>query len=464
MKNVFTKFMFAALLMGAFSLTSCQEEFEELPDNNDDKAIKASSTTATLIKNTSSEGGQDNSIECIDFVYPIDLFSFNINLEITNTITVENDTELKLFFTGLGDNDVVGIGFPITLKKYDSTKITINSNGELVTALEAAKNSCDPTCSDEDINDALLGQCKFKITNLDGTFFNELYIDFSGNNIHVHNANNIVVDEGNWSLQNGKIKINSLSTTLGNYVGEWKVISCEDGLYKLKRGEETIILTKSCDATGSSNNEVASLLKECIWSFTDANDTFIGVVNLKFLEDGVVKFVDENGGLSISDRYTSWEISGGAIIFYNSNQELISEKWKITQYSETEISVDIYNNTQLEYQNVLKMNCDGTTACTDKDIKEGLLGQCKWKITNVDGTFSEELLIDFSSNNIHVYNASNIVVDEGNWSLQNKALQFNSLSMTLANYIGEWKVIECSTETFKLERGEEIIVLTKVCN
>ena len=42
--------MFAALLMGTFTLISCQEEFEELPDSNDGKAIEASSSTAALIK------------------------------------------------------------------------------------------------------------------------------------------------------------------------------------------------------------------------------------------------------------------------------------------------------------------------------------------------------------------------------------------------------------------------------
>ncbi|MBO0590378.1 hypothetical protein I2486_03070 [Cellulophaga sp. E16_2] len=469
MKNVFAKFMFAALLMGTFTLTSCQKEFEELPDNNDSNAIEASSATATLIKNTSSEEGQNNSIECIDFVYPIDLFSFNINLEITNTVTVNNDTELRLFFTGLGDNDVVGIDFPITLEKYDGTKITINSNAELVTALEAAKDSCDSNqnelCSDEDINEALLGQCKFKITNLDGSFFEELYVDFSGNNIHVYNANTTVVDEGNWSLQNGTLQMNNLSATLANYEGEWKVIDCGDGLFKLKKGEETIVLTKSCEATAGSNDEVANLLKECVWSFTDANDTFIGVVNLKFLQGGEVKFVDENGGLSVTDRYTSWEIDAGAIIFYNANQELISERWKITQYLETEISLDIYNNTELEYQNVLKRDCnESAAACSDADINDALLGQCKFKITNVDGTFSEELLIDFSNNNIHVYDANNTVVEEGNWSLQSGTLSFNNLSMTLANYGGEWKVIECADGLFKLEKGEETLLLTKKCD
>ena len=42
-------------------------------------------------------------------------------------------------------------------------------------------------------------------------------------------------------------------------------------------------------------------------------------------------------------------------------------------------------------------------------------------------------------------------------------MMFNDLSMTLANYIGEWTVIECGDEYFKLKRGDEIIVLTKMC-
>ena len=468
MKNFFTKFMFAALLMGTFTLISCQEEFEELPDNNDGKAIEASSSTAALIKDTSSEGGQNNSIECIDFVYPIDLFSFNINLEITNTVTVKNDIELRLFFTGLGENDIVGIDFPITLEKYDGTRVVVNSNAELAVVLEAAKDSCDPSqiapCSDGDINEALLGDCRFKITNLDGTFFEELYIDFSRNNVHVYNANNVVVDEGNWSLQSGVLQINSLSATLGNYIGDWKVISCENDSFKLKRGEETIVLAKSCEVTGDSNEEIENILAECKWEFVVPSSSSIGLYNVKFLENGDVKFVDENGGVFTIDTFTTWKLDGGAITFYNANQELIAEKWKISSYSASQMYVDIYNENELIYQNVLQRNCEDAAACSDADINDALFGGCKFKITNLDGTFFEELYIDFSNNNIHAYDANNTIADEGAWSLQSGVLSFVALSLKLDNYNGEWKVIECGTDSFKLERGEEIIVLTKECD
>ncbi|WBU88364.1 hypothetical protein [Cellulophaga omnivescoria] len=572
MKKFFAKFMFAILLMGTFSLTSCQEEFEELPNNSDGKAIESTSATAALIKGTSSkdgsydnivdgascfaiqfpykvnvnglditidsiedlelieeildeidsndydleiifpvkitlsnyteitinskeellakakdcvEGGEDDDIECIDFVYPIDVFSFNTNLEITNTTTVKSDKDFRLFFAGLGDNDIVGLDFPITLEKYDNTKVVVNSNAELAAVLESAKDMCDED-DDNDYNDddftkerldAFLIDCPWMI---DEIFRNnqeqtEQYLEFvmdfkeNGSVVTKNNQGNYV--EGTWSTSvnatSNRVELKMEFETMADFNLDWYVYELNDNRIKLfaNNGTDKIILEKHCELSNDySNEEIRDLLDGCKWNFAVPSSSSIGLYNIMFLENGNVKFVDDNGTVFTIDTFSTWAVESNAIIFYNINQELIAEKWKISSYSQNQIFVDIYNENELIYQNVLQRNCDENAACSDAEINEALLGECKFKITNVDGTFSEELLIDFSSNNIHVYDANNTVVEEGNWSLQSGTLSFNDFTMILENYGGDWKVIECSEEAFTLEKGEEIIVLTKVCS
>ena len=62
------------------------------------------------------EGGDDDDIECIDFVYPITVYTFDLNNEETGNVTVESDRDLRRFFKGLDENDLIGIDFPSNLE------------------------------------------------------------------------------------------------------------------------------------------------------------------------------------------------------------------------------------------------------------------------------------------------------------------------------------------------------------
>jgi len=98
------------------------------------------------------EGGADDDIECIDFVYPMTLFTFDIELEQTGSFVVESDRDLRRFFGNLDANELVSFQFPISLELYDDTVITVNTNEELARAIESAKDACDED-DDDDYND-----------------------------------------------------------------------------------------------------------------------------------------------------------------------------------------------------------------------------------------------------------------------------------------------------------------------
>ena len=107
------------------------------------------------------EGGDDDDIECIDFVYPMTMFTFNVNLEQTNTVEVSSDRELRLFFKDLDDDSLVSFDFPVTLKLHDETTIVVESNQELAIAIENAKDDCDED-DDDDYNDDDFNEDEFK--------------------------------------------------------------------------------------------------------------------------------------------------------------------------------------------------------------------------------------------------------------------------------------------------------------
>ncbi|HYX08221.1 MAG TPA: hypothetical protein VE912_15935, partial [Bacteroidales bacterium] len=84
----------------------------------------------------------DDDIECLDFVYPINLCSYNTLFQDANCTTVENDFELYSYFSNLNDL-VVEIGYPIQVKTADNSIITINDNIELENQINTYINSCD---------------------------------------------------------------------------------------------------------------------------------------------------------------------------------------------------------------------------------------------------------------------------------------------------------------------------------
>jgi len=320
------------------------------------------------------EGGNDDDIECIDVIYPVTLFTYDINLEKTGSITILNDMEMRRFFAGLEENDLISIDFPVMFETFDGTKITANNNQELIDAIELAKETCDED-DDNDHNDddftkesldSLLVACPLQVKEIirsstqgiaieeyagyllnfkeDGTVIaqngegnmleglwdtkisdyrvkltldfeylevfslewlvyeidedtiklylsdtdgdkiimkkaceeamvactesfikenlqecvweidienenvvNILRIDFSNMNIHVREPNGVVIDEGNWSISGTTLTFNNLSLEWANAVGDWQMIECSEARFKLKKGEEYLVLKKYCE-------------------------------------------------------------------------------------------------------------------------------------------------------------------------------------------------------------------------
>tara|TARA_R110000796_G_scaffold67449_3_gene154719 strand:+ start:37943 stop:39646 length:1704 start_codon:yes stop_codon:yes gene_type:complete len=567
MKNVFKKVAFISLLIIAMTFTSCQEEFEELPNSEDQTTITASSSTAQLIIQTSSndgsfdnivdgssciavqfpykvnvngleitidsiedlklieeifdeldddndildiifpinitlsdfseitingieglrelarecvEGGNDDDIECIDFVYPLTFFTFDINKQQTGSIVVESDRDMRRFFHDLDENDIVSLDFPVKLKLYDGTEITVSSHAELATAIRNAKDACDEDddddYNDDDFNkerlDSYLIECAFIVrevnrNNQDQTeqYF-EYVINFKENGeVKVFDRQGNILN-GTWSTRVGeeKVLLTLNFETLVDFSLEWAVYEIGEGRIKLFAGDgNKIIMRKFCDFQIDVPERLRTILKTCSWEIAKvitngkSIDRLVGY-DFKFLPNNVVTLSE---GSIVSEG--TWEVkmnANGALVLAISisTEQEISIEWAIIDLTNERLEFTIPGT---DNQLVLEKKCN-TEVCSETYIAD-VIQNCKWKITNEDGSFFQEVRIDFSNMNIHAY-SNGIVVDEGNWQINGLLLNFNDLSMTLANYIGEWTVIECGDGFFKIKRGEEIVILTKICD
>lgn len=85
-----------------------------------------------------------NEIDCIDFVYPITFFVYNSDTDITETVIINNDIELFLFLSNLGDNYFFTIQYPISVILEDGTVILIENNEQLENIInECVENDND---------------------------------------------------------------------------------------------------------------------------------------------------------------------------------------------------------------------------------------------------------------------------------------------------------------------------------
>jgi len=99
-----------------------------------------------------TEGGLDDDIECIDFVYPIKLAVYNASNEVAKVITIDSDEGLYNFIKTLQEDELVSFQFPVMIQLPDDTKVTINDNVELERAIENISDDCDED-DDVDFND-----------------------------------------------------------------------------------------------------------------------------------------------------------------------------------------------------------------------------------------------------------------------------------------------------------------------
>ncbi len=85
----------------------------------------------------------DDDIECLNFNFPIEILVFDLVTEQTIDLTINNDQEMHTFLTDLDIDDVVSIGFPISVTASDGSSIQIDSLGQLEITINTWQSNCD---------------------------------------------------------------------------------------------------------------------------------------------------------------------------------------------------------------------------------------------------------------------------------------------------------------------------------
>lgn len=335
------------------------------------------------------EGGTDDDIECIDFVYPISLFTFDVNLEQSGNVVVESDKDLRLFFKGLAATDLVSIDFPISLKLYDGTAIEVNSNEELVRTIEGARDACDED-DDDDYNDddfdedglmEELVECVWLVKDFRRYNENQLdqyfdYIfDFRSDGTVVTGFRGAATIEGTWNVSFGEdgAQISIAFDTAEDFNLQWKIYSIGEDRIKLFSDEGNLIVMKQAcaeDYPELNPDTLREILGECSWIIKEVE---LQGEELKRLVGYEFIFLPGNV-VSLSNGVAA--VAGSWVIKFNVAQELvvaieiaeepgINFEWPIREMFRNRLR---FEAEEIGYELKLQRVCDNSTA--DEDIPE----------------------------------------------------------------------------------------------
>ncbi len=362
-----------------FPITVSLADFSDITLNNMDDLRE--------LADQCTEGGQDDDIECIDFVYPIKLFTFDANLQQTGNVVVESDKEFRRFLAGLDGTDLVSIEFPIALELYDGSEIRVSSNAELADAIERAKTECDED-DDNDYNDDdftkerldnLLVECPWLITAIDRDNISQIdqYREWLMN--FKEDGSVTVLDRmgnsltGTWStrVNDWRVLLKLEFDVLVDFNLEWFVYEIAPGKIKLFSGEGNRILMESvCDIIDQDPNTLRGILRECNWVIEEVTVGGEEIRRLlgfefEFMAEGVVTL--SNGELTSQG---TWEIALNAqgrlvMAIVMGEEPGVSFEWPLSELRNDRLKFEIEGT---DYELILERVCNDNI--DDGDVME----------------------------------------------------------------------------------------------
>ena len=298
----------------SYPITVILPDFTTITVNSD---AELGALTASCV----GDNEDDDDIECIDFQYPITASVFDVNNDLINSITINNDNDMYDFIDDLDEFVAVTISFPITVVFADGTTQTINSIQELENSIEMADNTCD----EDDDND---------------------FDDDDCNNCTTSDLDTVFADCSEWTVDKLERYDNDLEDSYVGYVFEFN----NDGTILVTQGTNTFNGTWGASGTG---NNISVMVN--VTGLTDFNDTW----NLHEIqqEPGEVK-VD----LRLGDdrlRFESDCSSGGNVDDTALVNALTTGDWYVTYF------FDDTDDTADYTDYVFNFSSDNTATATD---------------------------------------------------------------------------------------------------
>ncbi|NNF19691.1 MAG: hypothetical protein HKN61_07905 [Flavobacteriaceae bacterium] len=347
------------------------------------------------------EDGKDDDIECIDFVYPLTLFTFDRTLQQTSRVTVENDRQLRFFFKELGEDELASFSFPISLKLYDGTVIEVNSNEQLARLIEEANDACDED-DDNDYNDddftqerlnEYLVECPWLVhemvrdqVNQTDQYFEYLMNFTEDGKVVVKDrvGNNLV---GTWTTRvsdNNRVLLKLEFDVLVDFNLEWFVYEIGEGTIKLfSEGGNKIIMKRFCDAPNPGET-LRNILKECAWVIKKVKNQGEEIERLlgyefNFHAEG---YVTLSNGVNVSEG--EWEVTtnneGVLVLAIAMGAEpAVNFEWPVRDLMNERLKFEVED---IGYELILQRVCEDNAGDGDvMDIRE-LMKDGPWSVAS----------------------------------------------------------------------------------
>ncbi len=398
------------------------------------------------------EGGDDDDIECIDFVYPITVFTFDTNAQQTGEVSIGKDRDLRRFFAGLDGTDLVSIDFPIALEMYDGTEIHVSTNAELADALERAKNACDED-DDNDHNDddftkerldALLVHCPWSVVVMerDNQPQTDQYKQYlmrfakNGSVTVIDRMGNSLTGTWNTRVTDWKVLLKLEFEVLVDFNLEWFVYEIVPGKIKLfQENGNKVVLNSACDIVNQDPTTLRDVLTNCKWIIKKVKDNDGEIRRLlgyefEFMAGGMVTLTK---GDVVSQG--SWEIStnaqGRLVMAIVMGQEPgVSFEWPLSDLRDALLTFEIPGT---DYELILQRVCGDNADDPDVvEIRNIMMGG-NWMVANYTNATSPSGYNDFSFN----FGAEHL-------------LTVTTVGVTDPAYAGLWRVIRNSDQKLKV--------------
>ncbi|WP_111682110.1 hypothetical protein [Winogradskyella tangerina] len=246
----FKKLLFLSALILS---VSCSKDLDDRlglrQDYQEINAIPADSDLFDNLKEVASDSdNQNETIACIDFIYPITLFVFNENDEYQSTSTISDDDEFSNFLAPIPETYSISISFPIRSTLNTGEEFEINDKEELE---ESISNCLDIEMVGE--CEGLIRECLWKVGysfEYDNPYLGNILQESDG--FLTFNYGDDILP-GSWTPfvieSELHININLIDTTaVGQFFNfDWKAEYIDQNSLRLFYEDKELILNQRCD-------------------------------------------------------------------------------------------------------------------------------------------------------------------------------------------------------------------------
>lgn len=437
---------------------ACQKEIEELPDGNNIEVVKASSTTATLIKKISSkEGSYDNMVDgsscfSINFPYVVKIGDIEI------MVSARKDLEwVEALIAGIDDDDL-DISFPVTITLSDYSEFLVKDGDQLKEWVE--------TCLEEEGMDCANFVYPFKIYSFNP---NEQQTG------EVTVESDIQIRQYFKSLDDDDLVSFQFPIFLQLYDGTRMQVDSHSEMVDVI--EEAKDKCEEDDDDHDYDFTLADLNRHLLDCSLSANDVVVDAGDssgqnstnlLDFEEDGNVRLVDLEGNTAIGNWVADRIDDQINLNLYFSDHVNIALEWRVIDIYDGQIKL-IANGGKNRM--LLQKSCN--TANLTPELFRSALEECSWILdkVEVDDKDVERLLayqfIFLPNGEVELGNGTKI--SKGTWEVSPNAQGLLVLSIKIEEeeYISlEWLLADFKEKhiKFSMADGDYGLVLEKLCD